>query len=179
MDHKVNRVLSVTGSWVLKGDTSGFSSVTFYIAYPLVAVTHKSVLFYLLLATIIRPIMGNFMINIVRVVESHGWNLCCFPGLLQYSHEKGEKGGSLSFKFNLLDPEGNKLIDQSFFISVLGRVPSVLRYPQHSNQGFHSVERKELLLIYPFVLHADWVTLHLRYVQNMNCVEPPSAQCYF
>uniref|UniRef100_A0A3Q3BPI3 Fraser extracellular matrix complex subunit 1 n=1 Tax=Haplochromis burtoni TaxID=8153 RepID=A0A3Q3BPI3_HAPBU len=40
-------------------------------------------------------------------------------GLLQYSHEKGEKGGSLSFKFNLLDPEGNKLIDQSFFISVL------------------------------------------------------------
>nr|XP_057925745.1 extracellular matrix protein FRAS1 isoform X1 [Doryrhamphus excisus] len=40
-------------------------------------------------------------------------------GLVQYSHEKGEKGGSLSFKFNLVDPEGNKLIDQSFFISVL------------------------------------------------------------
>ncbi|XP_069025425.1 extracellular matrix organizing protein FRAS1 isoform X2 [Embiotoca jacksoni] len=40
-------------------------------------------------------------------------------GLLQYSHEKGEKGGSLSFKFILVDPEGNKLIDQSFFISVL------------------------------------------------------------
>ncbi|MEQ2241168.1 hypothetical protein ILYODFUR_022596, partial [Ilyodon furcidens] len=40
-------------------------------------------------------------------------------GRLQYSHEKGEKGGSLSFKFNLVDPEGNKLIDQSFFISVL------------------------------------------------------------
>uniref|UniRef100_A0A672YIC3 VWFC domain-containing protein n=1 Tax=Sphaeramia orbicularis TaxID=375764 RepID=A0A672YIC3_9TELE len=36
-----------------------------------------------------------------------------------FSHEKGEKGGSLSFKFNLVDPEGNKLIDQSFFISVL------------------------------------------------------------
>lgn len=47
----------------------------------------------------------------------------CFTGLLQYSHEKGEKGGSLSFKFNLVDPEGNKLIDQSFFISVLGRHP--------------------------------------------------------
>ncbi|KAF3695350.1 Extracellular matrix protein FRAS1 Precursor [Channa argus] len=43
----------------------------------------------------------------------------CFAGLLQYSHEKGEKGGSLFFKFNLVDPEGNKLIDQSFFISVL------------------------------------------------------------
>lgn len=47
-------------------------------------------------------------------------------GLLQYSHEKGQKGGSLSFKFNLVDPEGNKLIDQSFFISVLGRLPSSL-----------------------------------------------------
>ncbi|KAM6954491.1 extracellular matrix organizing protein FRAS1 [Aplochiton taeniatus] len=40
-------------------------------------------------------------------------------GLLEYSHQKGEKGGSFSFKFNLVDPEGNKLIDQSFFISVL------------------------------------------------------------
>uniref|UniRef100_A0A8C7J2L3 Fraser extracellular matrix complex subunit 1 n=1 Tax=Oncorhynchus kisutch TaxID=8019 RepID=A0A8C7J2L3_ONCKI len=40
-------------------------------------------------------------------------------GLLEYSHEKGEKGGSVSFKFNLVDPEGNKLIDQSFYISVL------------------------------------------------------------
>lgn len=49
----------------------------------------------------------------------------CLAGLLQYSHEKGEKGGSLSFKFNLVDPEGNKLIDQSFFISVLGRVSSI------------------------------------------------------
>lgn len=50
-------------------------------------------------------------------------------GLLHYSHEKGQKGGSLSFKFNLLDPEGNKLIDQSFFISVLGRLPPVLCPP--------------------------------------------------
>ncbi|KAK7933746.1 hypothetical protein WMY93_004642 [Mugilogobius chulae] len=40
-------------------------------------------------------------------------------GLVQFSHEKSEKGGSLSFKFNLVDPEGNKLIDQSFYISVL------------------------------------------------------------
>lgn len=46
------------------------------------------------------------------------------PGLLHYSHEKGEKGGSLSLKFNLVDPEGNKLIDQSFFISVLGNSPA-------------------------------------------------------
>ncbi|KAM9823010.1 extracellular matrix organizing protein FRAS1 [Syngnathus typhle] len=40
-------------------------------------------------------------------------------GLVRYSHEKGEKGGGLSFKFNLVDPEGNKLIEQSFFVSVL------------------------------------------------------------
>ena len=59
----------------------------------------------------------------------------CVSGLLQYSHEKGEKGGSLSFKFNLVDPEGNKLIDQSFFISVLGKVSSVLCYLQRSNDG--------------------------------------------
>ncbi|XP_072289092.1 extracellular matrix organizing protein FRAS1, partial [Eucyclogobius newberryi] len=40
-------------------------------------------------------------------------------GLVRFSHDKSEKGGSLSFKFNLVDPEGNKLIDQSFYISVL------------------------------------------------------------
>ncbi|XP_035235651.1 extracellular matrix protein FRAS1 isoform X1 [Anguilla anguilla] len=40
-------------------------------------------------------------------------------GFVEYQHEKGEKGGSFPFKFNLVDPEGNKLIDQSFFISVL------------------------------------------------------------
>ncbi|XP_030622204.1 extracellular matrix organizing protein FRAS1 [Chanos chanos] len=40
-------------------------------------------------------------------------------GLVEYIHEKSETGGSFSFKFNLEDPEGNKAIDQSFFISVL------------------------------------------------------------
>ncbi|KAM9446229.1 extracellular matrix organizing protein FRAS1 [Clarias gariepinus] len=40
-------------------------------------------------------------------------------GFLEYIHEKGENGGSFSFKFNLEDPEGNKLIDESFFITVL------------------------------------------------------------
>lgn len=39
---------------------------------------------------------------------------------MEYIHEKGESGGSFSFKFNLEDPEGNRAIDQSFFISVLG-----------------------------------------------------------
>lgn len=56
-------------------------------------------------------------------------------GLLQFIHEKGQKGGSLSFKFNLVDPEGNKLIDQSFFISVLGRVPSSLRCFRRSDHA--------------------------------------------
>lgn len=65
------------------------------------------------------------------VLLEHVGSTCpCFTGLLQYSHEKGEKGGSLSFKFNLVDPEGNKLIDQSFFISVLGRVPPT---PTHTS----------------------------------------------
>ncbi|XP_042580368.1 extracellular matrix organizing protein FRAS1-like [Cyprinus carpio] len=40
-------------------------------------------------------------------------------GHVEYIHEKGESGGSFSFKFNLEDPEGNRVIDQSFFISVL------------------------------------------------------------
>ncbi|KTF97312.1 hypothetical protein cypCar_00002394 [Cyprinus carpio] len=40
-------------------------------------------------------------------------------GHVEYIHEKGESGGSFSFKFNLEDPEGNRAIDQSFFISVL------------------------------------------------------------
>uniref|UniRef100_A0A8C7CEK8 Fraser extracellular matrix complex subunit 1 n=1 Tax=Oncorhynchus kisutch TaxID=8019 RepID=A0A8C7CEK8_ONCKI len=39
--------------------------------------------------------------------------------LLEYSHEKGDEGGSVSVKFNLVDPDGNKLIDQSFYISIL------------------------------------------------------------
>lgn len=84
----------------------------------------------------------------------------CFTGLLQYSHEKGEKGGSLSFKFNLVDPEGNKLIDQSFFISVLGRVPPPTRpvtccTPIKAQMVFFIEERRrQLLQIYPFVLHA-------------------------
>lgn len=99
----------------------------------------------------------------------------CPSGLLQYSHEKGEKGGSLSFKFNLLDPEGNKLIDQSFFISVLGRVSSTL-CKAGTEVFFHLVEtRRQLLQIYPSVsgVVTD-VMLHPAYVLNTNCVQ----SCY-
>jgi len=58
-------------------------------------------------------------ISMQRCIVSHGFA----PRLLghvEYIHEKGESGGSFSFKFNLEDPEGNRVIDQSFFISVLG-----------------------------------------------------------
>ncbi|XP_046872768.1 extracellular matrix protein FRAS1 isoform X2 [Hypomesus transpacificus] len=40
-------------------------------------------------------------------------------GLLEYRHEKGEPGGSVSFRFDLVDPDGNKLLAQPFIISVL------------------------------------------------------------
>eukprot|EP00069_Balaena_mysticetus_P010728 bmy_20838T0 len=41
-------------------------------------------------------------------------------GHVEYSHGKGESGGSFAFKFDVVDGEGNKLIGQSFSISVLG-----------------------------------------------------------
>ncbi|MGH0181185.1 UNVERIFIED_CONTAM: hypothetical protein FKN15_006840 [Acipenser sinensis] len=40
-------------------------------------------------------------------------------GFVEYRHEKGESGGSFAFEFDLTDLEGNKLIDQSFYISIL------------------------------------------------------------
>nr|XP_044999993.1 extracellular matrix organizing protein FRAS1 isoform X3 [Jaculus jaculus] len=40
-------------------------------------------------------------------------------GQIEYSHGSGEPGGSFAFKFDVVDGEGNKLVDQSFSISVL------------------------------------------------------------
>uniref|UniRef100_A0A8C0P6N5 Fraser extracellular matrix complex subunit 1 n=1 Tax=Canis lupus familiaris TaxID=9615 RepID=A0A8C0P6N5_CANLF len=40
-------------------------------------------------------------------------------GQVEYSHRKGESGGSFAFKFDVVDGEGNTLIGQSFSISVL------------------------------------------------------------
>ncbi|XP_053317651.1 extracellular matrix organizing protein FRAS1 [Spea bombifrons] len=40
-------------------------------------------------------------------------------GFVQYKHMKGQPGGSFSFKFDVIDSEENKLIDQSFYISIL------------------------------------------------------------
>ncbi|XP_006885356.1 PREDICTED: extracellular matrix protein FRAS1 [Elephantulus edwardii] len=48
-------------------------------------------------------------------------------GQVEYSHGKEESGGSFAFKFDVVDLEGNKLIDQSFSISVLeDRFPPVI-----------------------------------------------------
>ncbi|XP_075401034.1 extracellular matrix organizing protein FRAS1 [Tenrec ecaudatus] len=48
-------------------------------------------------------------------------------GQVEYSHRKGESGGSFSFKFDVVDEEGNKLTGQSFSISVLeDRFPPVI-----------------------------------------------------
>lgn len=44
-----------------------------------------------------------------------------FTGQVEYSHRKGEAGGSFDFKFDVVDGEGNKLVSQSFSISVLGK----------------------------------------------------------
>nr|XP_023408991.1 extracellular matrix protein FRAS1 [Loxodonta africana] len=48
-------------------------------------------------------------------------------GQVEYSHGKGESGGSFAFKFDVIDGEGNKLTDQSFSISVSeDRFPPVI-----------------------------------------------------
>lgn len=44
-----------------------------------------------------------------------------FIGRVEYSHRKGESGGSFAFKFDVVDEEGNKLTGQSFSIIVLGK----------------------------------------------------------
>lgn len=47
-----------------------------------------------------------------------------FTGQVEYSHRKGESGGSFAFRFDVVDGEGNKLVGQSFSIIVLGKVAS-------------------------------------------------------
>ena len=46
-------------------------------------------------------------------------------GHIFFVHELGEATGNIIFKFKLSDPEGNELIDQDFFITVLGKIFSV------------------------------------------------------
>lgn len=41
-------------------------------------------------------------------------------GYIQYVHQSGEMTGVVLFKFDVEDSDGNKLIDQDFFITVIG-----------------------------------------------------------
>lgn len=57
----------------------------------------------------------------MHIVFNHIFPPALFSGQVEYSHEKGEPGGSFAFNFDVIDAEGNKLMDQSFYISVLGK----------------------------------------------------------
>lgn len=62
--------------------------------------------------------------SLVVIGMSH--TLLCSPGRIDYIHEAGELTGTLLFKFMLSDREGNDLIDQDFFITVMGKSCLVL-----------------------------------------------------
>ncbi|XP_048220046.1 extracellular matrix organizing protein FRAS1 isoform X2 [Perognathus longimembris pacificus] len=47
-------------------------------------------------------------------------------GQVEYSHGTGEPDGSFAFKFDVVDGEGNRLLDQSFSISVSDKSPPVI-----------------------------------------------------
>lgn len=38
-----------------------------------------------------------------------------------YSHRKGDPGGNFPFTFDVMDADGNKLMDQVFYIHVIGK----------------------------------------------------------
>ncbi|XP_061439271.1 extracellular matrix organizing protein FRAS1 isoform X3 [Rhineura floridana] len=40
-------------------------------------------------------------------------------GQVEYSHEKGEPGGTFAFIFDVADAEGNKMVDQAFALSII------------------------------------------------------------
>jgi len=48
-------------------------------------------------------------------------NCCTLPGNVEYHHGRGETTGNTRFTFKVTDPEGNDLIDQEFYITVMGR----------------------------------------------------------
>ena len=47
-------------------------------------------------------------------------------GRLEFEHPPGEITGVITFKFDVADPEENKLIDQIFYITVLGKNVSTI-----------------------------------------------------
>lgn len=44
-----------------------------------------------------------------------------FVGHVEYRHVRGETTGNIVFKFTASDLEGNDLIDQDFYITILGK----------------------------------------------------------
>ena len=71
----------------------------------------------------IAPFTGT----LISLLNSH--TVPCSTGRIDYIHETGELTGTLLFKFMLSDTEGNDLIDQDFFITVMGKscpIPSCL-----------------------------------------------------
>lgn len=65
--------------------------------------------------------------------------LLFFIGHIEYSHGPGEHGGSFAFKFDVVDGEGNKLADQSFAISVLGKGCQVFQWKTQQLCSFRHV----------------------------------------
>lgn len=75
-----------------------------------------------------------------------GLFLSLFVGYVLYKHNKGESGGSFSFKFDVVDSEENTLLDQSFYISILGKC--TLCFHTDSNICHFSLFDKYAVLLY-------------------------------
>lgn len=78
----------------------------------------------------------------------------------------------MSFKFNLVDPEGNKLIDQSFFISVLGRLSSARHRGNDRSSAPASGMFTDVPLLCLHLLSTDCWSHHMyKQAQDIHLVE--------
>ena len=50
------------------------------------------------------------------------YSLPTLTGYIKYVHDQSEPAGTVVFKFTVSDPETNELIDQSFIITVQGKI---------------------------------------------------------
>ncbi|XP_023559071.1 extracellular matrix protein FRAS1 [Octodon degus] len=89
-------------------------------------------------------------------------------GRVEYSHGTGEPGGNFTFKFDVVDVEGNRLTGQSFSIGVLGvRISSFSQADVTSQnvQYVHSSETEKHSDAFDFVLsdglHEVTQTFHI------------------
>ena len=66
-------------------------------------------------------------------------------GKVMYIHNRGETTGSFAFKFSVSGPDGSQLVDQDFYITVLGELSS--KYVCFCITRFHQViGLKEVIL---------------------------------